>query len=419
MSSYKRYLIIFIFLSSLCAKEVNKDFNEDLYIVYALEYERQGDINQARFLYEKLYDNTNNYEYFVRYLRASLATGHFKDIIKKVQNHLGDDVKERELILRIYCVSLLNLNQTNKALEVAQELLSKYKSALNYEVLANVYFVKKDYKKAASYFETSYSMNNSSNTLLNLVNILYAYLNKKPEALAYLETHVRLFGCDSSVCPKLVSIYQEQNNVDGIISVLKRSYQTYKNENNEDMANKTYKVLIAYLEKKDINEAIKFLEKEKVDDVKLVSLYKRTDQPLKALKLVRKLYKQDGNVDLLAQIAILEFETAPDKKKVLNSVITKFNDVLTVLDSHVYQNYLGYLLIDYDVDVKKGLMYVDKALSKAPNNIAYIDSKAWGNYKLGNCKVAYKLMKKVVDEVGLSDSEIKLHWKKIKECSKK
>jgi hypothetical protein len=28
-------------------------------------------------------------------------------------------------------------------------------------------------------------------------------------------------------------------------------------------------------------------------------------------------------------------------------------------------------------------------------------------------------MKKVVDEVGLSDSEIKLHWKKIKECSKK
>jgi tetratricopeptide (TPR) repeat protein len=348
-----------------------------------------------------------------------LATGHFKDIVKKVQNHLGDNVKEQELILRIYCVSLLNLNQTDKALEVAQKLLTKYKSALNYEVLANVYFVKKDYTKAASYFETSYSMNNSSNTLLNLVNILYAYLNKKPEALAYLETHVRLFGCDSSVCPKLVSIYQEQNNVDGIISVLKRSYQTYKNEDDEDMANKTYKVLIAYLEKKDINEAIKFLEKEKVDDVKLVSLYKRTDQPLKALKLVRKLYKQDGNVDLLAQIAILEFETAPDKKKVLDNVIRKFNDVLTVLDNHVYQNYLGYILIDYDVDVKKGLIYVDKALEKAPNNIAYIDSKAWGNYKLGNCKIAYKFMKKVVDEVGLSDSEIKLHWKKIKECSKK
>lgn len=419
MSSYKRYLIVFIFITSLFAKEVKNDFNEDLYIVYALEYEKQDKINEARILFEKLYDNTHNYEYFIKYLRTSLATGHFRDIVKKVQSHLDDNVEEQELIWRIYCVSLLNLNETNKALNIAEKLLAKYKSALNYEVIANVYFVKKDYRKAASYFETSYSMNNNPNTLFNLVNILYAYLNKKQEALAYLETHVRLYGCDSVVCSKLVSIYQEQNNIDGIISVLKRSYQSYKDDGNLDLANKTYKVLITYLEKKDIKEAIAFLEKERVDDIKLVSLYKRVNEPLKALKLLRKLYKEDGNIDLLAQIAILEFETAKDKKKVLKNVISKFKDVLTVLDSHVYENYLGYLLIDYNVDVKKGLQYIDKALAKAPNNISYVDSKAWGNYKLGNCKEAYKYMKKVVDEVGLSDKEIKYHWKKIKECSKK
>lgn len=417
MSCYKRYLVIFIFITSLFAKEAN--FNENLYILYALDYEKQDKTNEARVLYEKLYDNTQNYEYFIKYLRASLATGNFEDIVKKVPSHLGKDIEEQELITRIYCVSLLNLNKTDKALSIAQELLAKYKSALNYEVLANVYFVKKDYKKAASYFETSYSMNNNSNTLFNLVNILYAYLNKKPEALAYLETHVRLYGCDSIVCSKLVSIYQEQNNIDGIISVLKRSYQAHKEVRNDVMANKTYKLLITYMEKKDINEAITFLEKEKIDDVKLVNLYKRINKPLKALKLVRKLYKEDGNIDFLAQIAILEFETAKDKKKVLDNVIKKFNDVLTVLDNHVYQNYIGYLMIDYDVDVKKGLEYVKSALEKAPNNIAYIDSQAWANYKLGNCEEAYKLMKRVVDEVGLNDSEIKLHWKKIKECKKK
>ncbi|PLY11063.1 MAG: hypothetical protein C0626_00380 [Arcobacter sp.] len=417
MSCYKRYLVIFIFISSLFAKEAN--FNEDLYILYALEYEKQDKTNEARALYEKLFENTQNYEYFIKYLRASLATGNFQDIVKKVPSHLKKDIDEQELITRIYCVSLLNLNKTDKALSVAQELLSKYKTALNYEVLANVYFVKKEYTKAASYFETSYSMNNNSNTLFNLVNILYAYLNRKAEALAYLETHVRLYGCDSIVCSKLVSIYQEQNNIDGIISVLKRSYQANRDAGNKDMANKTYKLLITYIEKKDINEAISFLEKEKIDNVKLVNLYKRTNQPLKALKLVRKLYREDGNIDFLAQIAILEFETAENKKKVLNNVIKKFNDVLTVLDSHVYQNYLGYLLIDYDIDVKKGLEYVESALEKAPNNIAYLDSKAWANYKLGNCAEAYKSMKRVVDEVGLNESEIKLHWKKIKECSKK
>lgn len=148
-------------------------------------------------------------------------------------------------------------------------------------------------------------------------------------------------------------------------------------------------------------------------------MYKRTNQNSKALELAKKLYKEDSNIDLLAQIAILEFESADDKKEVLDSVIKKFNDVLTVLDSHVYQNYLGYLLIDFDIDVKKGLLLVEKALAKAPNNIAYIDSKAWALFKLNRCNEAYSFMKKVVEEVGASDAEIKIHWEKIKECSKK
>ena len=421
MSSYKRYLVllVFIFITSLNAKNLDNGFNEDLYILYALEYEKNGNMNEARVLYDKLFLNTSKYEYLVKYLRISLATGNFKEIVKVSERYLKQDILERELILRIYCVSLLNLNETDKALEIAKTLLKEYKSALNYEVLANVYFVKKDYEKAISYFETSYSMNKDSNTLFNLVNILYAYLNRKAEALAYLETHVRLYGCDSLVCSKLVSIYQEQNNIDGVISVLKRSFLTFKNQNDDNMANKTYELLIAYLEKKDLNEAIKFLEENSVDELKLINLYKRVNQNNKALSLAKKLYKEDSNIDLLAQIAILEFESADDKKAVLDSVIKKFNDVLTVLDSHVYQNYLGYILIDFDIDVKKGLAFVEQALEKAPNNIAYLDSKAWALYKLKRCDEAYTFMKKVVEEVGANDSEIKIHWQKIKECSKK
>lgn len=421
MSSYKRYLVllIFIVITSLSSKSLENDFNEDLYILYALEYEKNGNINQAKFLYEKLFDYTQKNEYLIKYLRTSLATGNFKEIIEKSEEYLATNVEDEELVLRIYCVSLLNLNNTDKALDIANELLKKYKSSLNYEVLANVYFVKKDYKKALSYFESAYSMDNNSNTLFNIVNILYAYLNQKPQALAYLETHVRLYGCDDLVCSKLISIYQEQNNIEGVISILKRAFFDYDRNNNSEMANKTYKLLILYLEKKDINEAIKFLEENRVDELKLVNLYKRVNKPNKALKLVRKLYKEDGNIDLLAQIAILEFESAKDKKAVLDSVIKKFNDVLIILDNHVYQNYLGYILIDFDIDVKKGLSFVEKALEKAPNNIAYLDSKAWAYYKLGDCKKAYEFMKKVVEDVGINDSEIKMHWKKIKECSKK
>lgn len=424
MSSYKRFVIffsIFIFINFAEASkiDIDKNFDENLYILYALDYERNNNLLEAKKIYEKLFINSLNYDYFVKYLRLSLSTNSFEDIVNKVPVYIKDDLKDHELILRIYAVSLLNLNKTEKAMQIANELVTKYKTSLNYEVLANVYFVKKDFKKAVGYFEYSYNIDNNPNTLLNLVNILYAYLNKKNEALAYLETHIRLFGCDSVVCSKLISIYQEQDNIDGVISVLKRSYNSFKDDENQAMAAKTYKLLVAYLEKKDIDEAIKFLEKNRIDDIKLASLYKRTNQNNKALKLMKKLYKEDGNIDFLAQIAILEFEGAKDKKRVLKSVIKKFEDVLVVLDSHVYQNYLGYLMIDYDIDVKKGLALVEKALEKAPNNVAYIDSKAWAYYKLKKCDLAYSYMKKVVDEVGLNDEEIKIHWKKIKECSKK
>ena len=109
---------------------------------------------------------------------------------------------------------------------------------------------------------------------------------------------------------------------------------------------------------------------------------------------------------------------AEDKKLVLNDVIFKFEKVLQTTSNHIYENYLAYILIDFDVDVKKGLILVKKALVQEPNNIAYLDTLAWGEYKQKNCKEAFKQMKKVVDEVGLDDAEIKMHWHKIKECKK-
>jgi len=215
-----------------------------------------------------------------------------------------------------------------------------------------------------------------------------------------------------------LSIYQEQKNLDGIISILKRIYYKYKDDENTTSMEKTSEILVSYLEKKDINLAIEFLEKENNSLQRLLALYKKTRQIDKALMVIMNIYKQSGNIDLLAQVAVLEFESAKDKRKVIPSVIKKFEEVLTVLNNHIYQNYLGYILIDFDIDVKKGLIYVNKALEKAPNNVAYIDSLAWGEYKLQNCEVAYTHMKKVVDAIGLNDEEIKDHWNKIKECGK-
>lgn len=407
-------------VGSLSAKNEDlKSFpEEDLYIVYALEYERLREVNNAREVYLKLYEKTAKTEYLVKFLKISLSTKNFMDVKRVASKYLNSNMKNNEIVLRIYCVALLNLREHDEALKIGQKLIKKYDTAINYDVVGNVYFVIKQYKKAKEYFESAYVLSKNSSSLFNLVNIQYAYLNKKDEAIAYLETHIRLYGCDYLVCTKLISFYQEQNDLDGAISILKRAYKEFKEQEQYTNMQKIYNLLISYLEKRDIKEAIEFLEKNATDDIRLLSLYRRTNEIDKSLALVRKLYKQDGNIELLAQIAILEFENAKDKKKILPSVIKKFEDVLNVLDNHVYQNYLGYILIDFDLDINRGIELINKALEKAPNNAAYIDSLAWGQYKLNDCESAYKNMIKVVNEVGLVDEEIKLHWKKIKECNK-
>ena len=193
-------------------------------------------------------------------------------------------------------------------------------------------------------------------------------------------------------------------------------YLYYKNSENQFLLNKTKVLFIKYVSRDNIGIAIEFLEKNNEQDEDLLNLYKITNQPEKARGLLAKLYENTDNLDYLAQEAILDFEMAEDKNSVVSSVVSKFEKVLENNSNHIYENYLAYILIDFDIDIEKGIALVKKALEVEPDNIAYIDTLAWGEYKLKNCNEAYIQMKRVVDEVGLDDEEINIHWEKIKEC---
>jgi tetratricopeptide (TPR) repeat protein len=414
--SRTRQLVVLLFVTLLflgCSQKelpIQKDTklfeHEDEYILHAIEFTRLGDYEQSSRLYHLLFEKTDKYEYLLRALRFDLELKAFEKVKYNSFKYLKEGIDEYEELYRIYIVALLNLDEHDEALKHAKQLLG------------NIYYVKKDFYSASTYFESAYSLNNQSNTLLTLVNVLYGFINEKQKAISYLETHIRLKGCDDGVCIKLLNIYEEQQNIDGIVSILKRLYEKFKQEENFTAMIKSYNMLIEYLEQYDLYQAIAFLEQNHIDDIKLMSLYKRANELDKALILAKKSYALNKNIDMLAQIAILEFENASDKKAVLKTVIEKFEAVLAVLDNHIYQNYLGYLLIDYDINIAQGIILVKKALEKAPNNLAYIDSLAWGLYKQKKCQEAYVQMKKVVDAIGLNDEEIQLHWKKIKECSK-
>ncbi len=428
MSSYYKIIIIFlfIFLFTSCSNVQNtinmkkyENFfsQENKLIMLALDYEKNNNNEEARKLYKKLFDQTSNSEYLIKYLAISLNMKKFDDIIniskKYLKNH--NDIK----ILKIYTLTLIHQNKLNKALKSALFLSKQDKTNANYRILGLIYFKAKKYKEALKVYQNLYDKHLDAKDLIYIVDILYIYLDKKEIAIAYLETHIKLHKSSQKIYNKLLNIYYKEKNTKSIIKVLKAKYFSLNNQNNIKEKKQTYELLVHYLGKKDINLLIKFLEKNKLNNYKLLSLYQQNNQKNKALILSKKMYKNSGDINLLAQIAILEFQLAKNKKDVLLDVIKKFEETLTVLNNHQYQNYLAYLLIDFDVDIRQGLILVKKALQKDPNNFAYLDTLAWGEYKINNCKQAYKSMKIVIDNVGIKDKEIKLHWDKIKECLNK
>jgi len=436
VSSYKKSLVFSLLLSILtgCSvKEINvdnkvkqivfknvelKSFDlEDLFIMYAIESENQRMYHNAKELYLKLFENTNNYEYLVKHLTLATQLKEFSLVKENASKYMMEDIKEEEIILRLYTFSLFKLQEKNKSISNAEKLISKYKNDINYELLGSIYLEDKNFVKAYESFSNAFLLNNSSNTLLTLTNIQFFSLNQKEDAIKKLENYMEKNEYNFNLSLQLLTFYEKDESKERLTNLLKRMFVYYKENDNQLLLNKTKTLFLKYVVNDDINLIIDFWEQNNEEDEILLNLYGMTNQSSKAYNLLNKLYINSDNMDYLAQQAILEFEMAEDKKTVLNDVISKFEKVLQSLDNHIYQNYLAYILIDFDLDIEKGLELVTKALEKEPTNIAYIDTLAWGEYKMNNCKSAYYYMKQVVDEVGLEDEEIKLHWEKIKECN--
>ncbi|MEA3497493.1 MAG: hypothetical protein U9R16_00405 [Campylobacterota bacterium] len=429
MSSYRRItlfiVLVFIFIS--CTKQyastesIKKiDYKEDLFMLLALDSENHKKYNDSYNYYKNLYQLNPKEIYIKKTIAYSYKLKNYEQMQLLSLEAEKTFPKSKEYFTQQSIIAFLGQQKIEIALDKATELLKEFKSAKNYEIMANVYYVKKDYKNSLKYYESAYAQNQNIYTLVKLTTILYTYLDKKDIALAYLETFLQEKGCNAVICDRLMLIYQEQGNINGMLSILNKLHFKYsKDPSLKKSALMIQNIIVSLLEKKDINEAIKYLEKHNINNIKLLNLYEQYGQLEKALKLTRIIYKKNRKPELLGKIAMLQFEIAEDKKKVMKHVIANFELALSSgINNASFQNYYGYLLIDFDIDVKKGIRLVKQALKTTPNNLAYLDSLAWGYYKINRCKEALEIMQKVIAQTGLKDEEIKLHWEKIKNCKK-
>lgn len=439
MSSYKKSLILFfllLFFTACSDKVVEIEKKEEIkvekkltevsikkfeleneYIILALETENLGYYYDAKEFYLELFKKTNNYEYLEKFLAISTQLKDYEIVKTTASKYYLSGIKQEEIILRLYTFSLFKLENQEEALLNGEKLINLFPRDVNYELLATIYVQQKNYQKAYELFNKAFELNKAVSTFTNLTNIQYFNLSQKNEAIKSIEEFIKLNGYDFNLSMQLLSFYDKEQKDENIVPVLKEMYFDFKNKNLVQELSKTKILLVKYLAKENVGMAIEFLEENKEEDEILLNLYKITNQPQKAYNLLGELYDNSKNLDYLAQQAIIQFEMAEDKNKVLNDVISKFERV-SITNNPIFQNYLAYIYIDYNINIKRGVYLVKKALEQDPKNIAYLDTLAWGEYKQKNCKEAFKQMKKVVDEVGLDDGEIKMHWHKIKECKK-
>lgn len=396
-------------------KPYEKAFDqEDLYIMLALNAEQTKHYRIAAERFDKLYEKSSKKEYLYRSLHDYLMAKENKKVIQKVDAITGNSLSD-PILVRMKIIALIEMGKLDEAKKTATSLAKKTQKADDYLLASNVYIKNQEYNKAFKYLESAYMKGYNEKILDKIAVILYSDLHRKKDAIAYLETYSRINGCTQLICKRLIEIYSNENNIDGLLSVYKRLYNL-----NKDKA-VAQKIIQIYAYKRDYVKLIDFLEATHADNKVLLELYVSGKNYAKASALAQKLYENTGDIKYLGQSAIYEYEAHSKKmsKKVLTSVIAKLTEVAKQTDDPLYLNYLGYILIDHDIDVEKGIGYIKKVVKNNPDSAFYLDSLAWGYYKLGECAKAKKIMDKVVNMEGGDNPEVLLHVKKIDACYKK
>ena len=419
MSSYHKIIafVIILFLSGCSTKTYLtqkhiEHFNNDTLMLAAIDSEMNNKHNLALEFYSQLYalDNLDNFEEKV--FNLSIATQEYTQALNIIQNRLKtepDNLDYQEQYVKI----LIAKHDYENALLIQTNYIKQEPTASRYELLAAIYFQMLEYTKSLDALMNGYNISRDVVIAVKIIDMYELYLDDIPKAIEFASSHQKFVGFDEVIAKRIINIYINQQNFAQIVESYFELYQKTKK------ISYAKKLVDIYIFRKEYDKAIEFLESYNTDMPMLFELYKSQKEIKKAYDLANKLYQTTNDIDYLAQSGILEYENATDKSKVVADVRAKLTPAVKQLDNPTYLNYLGYLLIEHDIDIKEGMEYVNQALKSDPNSPYYLDSLAWGYYKLRDYSNAYKFMKIVVDLIGDNNEEVKEHWKVIKNIEQK
>lgn len=401
---------------NFATKRVQKQVkSEDEWIMKAIWYEQQGNFKESNVYYNKLYQATQREEYLLKELTTAFYSGSTSKNISKLEEYSLEhptNIKAQRLLLSFY----LNEKKYEKAKRVVKRLLPLSSEPVDFELSANPYIYTGDYAKAVYFLEKAYRETINEDILLKITAIMANYMGNIEGAIDRLEEHRVKEGCSEKICLQLLDIYSQQRSIDKLAAIYRALYLSTQKEIYAE------KLVESFLYKRDYASSIAFLKQEYKNDELLYALYIEKKDYLNAGKLAKQLLADTNDPKWYAELAMALYEGASDKddKAMLAEVVKYFDQALSLgIRDSVYLNYYGYTLIDKNIDIPRGIKIIREALLSDPENTYYLDSLAWGLYKLEACNEAYRVMKKVIDIEGLEEDEFREHWYAIeKKCNK-
>ncbi|MFZ2891103.1 hypothetical protein [Sulfuricurvum sp.] len=392
----------------------NAKLLEDTFILYALDAQVHQQYHQASDFFDELYKQTSKKEYLYQSLRML-------EQANEVQTLLGKTISERikfpedQTLKRFEIIALLKKGNFGEASQKASALSEISKKAPDYLLYAESRLKLGDYRGGVLNLKKAYMLDYDDVVAERIALVQYTQLNEKNDAIKFLKEHIGTHGMSQRLGKRISSLYADSGQLNDAVIMYEQTYDTFKDVSCAEEA------LKIYLYQQDISKMIMLLEKSHLNEPLLLDLYIKIKVYDKASMLAQTLYERENNPLYLAQSAVFKYESASNRKDpiMVAQVMNELKKAVSDLEEPLYLNYLGYLMIDHDINVKEGMGYVRRALDKQPDSPFYIDSLAWGHYKLNECMDALRLIKQVESMIGSDEQEVKDHLKAIEQCKTK
>lgn len=388
-------------------KAQSSGFNEDKYILEALDAIDSKDDKKALESYKILYQNTKKIEYLKEQIFALMRLENHKDALATIKEFEAIIPNDLDILkAKAYLVR----GDLEATIAIWRRILQLEDSVFNNSFIATLYYTKKDFENARAHLIRAYQLDSNDETLLVLAS-LDLERKKFGDSLPLIKAHFK-DELNERFALLLLNIASKINELDEIEPLF--AYYFAKKQSKINATN----LAKLYYEKKDYGKVIDLAKKFDFDEALLIDIYLAQKDYKNAKIEAQKAYNRTKDSYYLGIMAIVDFEAqdAEGKAKIAPQVIESLKRALKDEPNHIFYNYVGYLMIDYDINVAEGVGFVEQALRAVPENPAYLDSLAWGHFKSNKCEQAKAVMEKIPRDILLKEREMVEHLEAIDKC---